>query len=329
MANSSIFLGNSVVDTLYKGDKQIEAIYKGEYQIYSLGEFAGLRITKNLKFGIGGGKANLSLKSSEDWTLATDAEWLHLSSTGGTAGNYKIEVSADENGNGEDRTAEIIASSATYSAVCQVVQYYVQQVSYVYATQNPTTRNMTTAGIVIPNILFGDEFKIVAEMMWEEANGTNGEVTIGYAYKENRGSYYRFSIPVDNDDFRIFHAYRGSWFYDIGSARQYVYKSLTSSLHTFTMVNYKLDADGDYIINRATKAAMPTERYGAEFYIDCQHFKFKSVKAYNGETLVIDAFAALLNGVVGAFDKVSKTFFPLVDANEGNEQYQIEKKYDL
>ena len=145
MANSSIFLGNSVVDTLYKGDKQIEAIYKGEYQIYSLGEFAGLRITKNLKFGIGGGKANLSLKSSEDWTLATDAEWLHLSSTGGTAGNYKIEVSADENGDVKDRTAEIIASSATYSAVCQVVQYYVQQVSYVYATQNPTTRNMTTA----------------------------------------------------------------------------------------------------------------------------------------------------------------------------------------
>ena len=29
MANSSIFLGNGIVDTLYKGGKQIEAIYKG------------------------------------------------------------------------------------------------------------------------------------------------------------------------------------------------------------------------------------------------------------------------------------------------------------
>ena len=327
MANSDIFLGNSVVDTLYKGNNQIEAIYKGEYQIYSLGEFTGLKITKNLKFGINGGKANLSLKSSEDWTLATNAEWLHFSSTGGTAGNYKIEVSADENGNGKDRTAEIIASSATYSAVCQVIQYYVQQVSYVYATQNSTTRNMTTAGIVIPDILFGDEFKIVAEMMWEQANGSNGEVTIGYAYKQNRGSYYRFSAPMDSDDFRFFHS--GYWYYDMGSARENAYKSLTSSLHTFTIENYKLKVDENYIINRTTKGTMPKQRYGAEFYIDCQHFKFKSVKAYNGETLVIDAFAALMNGVVGAFDKVSQTFFPLVDANEGNEQYQIEKKYDL
>ena len=327
MANSDIFLGNSVVDTLYKGNNKIEAIYKGEDQIYSLGEFTGLKITKNLKFGIEGGKANLSLKSSEDWTLATDAEWLHFSSTGGTAGNYKIEVSADENGNGKDRTAEIIASSATYSAVCQVIQYYVQQVSYVYATQNSTTRNMTTAGIVIPDILFGNEFKIVAEMMWEEANGSNGEVTIGYAYKQNRGSYYRFSAPMDSDDFRFFHS--GTWYYDMGSARENAYKSLTSSLHTFTIENYKLKVDENYIINRTTKGTMPKERYGAEFYIDCQHFKFKSVKAYNGDTLVIDAFAALMNGVVGAFDKVSHTFFPLVDANEGNEQYQIEKKYDL
>lgn len=273
MANSDIFLGNSVVDTLYKGNNQIEAIYKGEYQIYSLGEFTGLKITKNLKFGIGGGKANLSLKSSEDWTLATDAEWLHFSSTGGTAGNYKIEVSADENGNGKDRTAEIIASSATYSAVCQVIQYYVQQVSYVYATQNSTTRNMTTAGIVIPDILFGNEFKIVAEMMWEEANGSNGEVAIGYAYKQNRGSYYRFSAPRDSDDFRFFHS--GYWYYDMGSARANEYKSLTSSLHTFTMENYKLKVDENYIINRTTKGTMPKERYGAEFYIDCQHFKFK------------------------------------------------------
>ena len=327
MSNSNIFLGNSVVDTLYKGNNQIEAIYKGEYQIYSLGEFAGLRITKNLKFGIGGGKANLSLKSSEYWTLATDAEWLHFSSTGGTAGNYKIEVRADENGNGKDRTAEIIASSATYSAVCQVIQYYVQQVSYVYATQNSTTRNMTTAGIMIPNILFGNEFKIVAEMMWEKANGSNGEVAIGYAYKQNMGSYYRFSAPKDSDDFRFFHG--GTWYYDMGSARETTYNIPTSSLHTFTMENYKLKVDENYIINRTTKGTMPKERYGAEFYIDCQHFKFKSVKAYNGETLVIDAFAALLNGVVGAFDKVSQTFFPLVDANEGNEQYQIEKKYDL
>lgn len=327
MANSDIFLGNSVVDTLYKGNNQIEAIYKGEYQIYSLGEFTGLKITKNLKFGIGGGKANLSLKSSEDWTLATDAEWLHFSSTGGTAGNYKIEVSADENGNGKDRTAEIIASSATYSAVCQVIQYYVQQVSYVYATQNSTTRNMTTAGIVIPNILFGNDFKIVAEMMWEQANGSNGEVAIGYAYKQNNGSYYRFSAPRDSDDFRFFHG--GYWYYDMGSAREISDKSLTSSLHTFTIENYKLKVDENYIINRTTKGTMPKQRYGAEFYMDCQHFKFKSVKAYNGETLVIDAFAALLNGVVGAFDKVSQTFFPLVDANEGNEQYQIEKKYDL
>lgn len=327
MANSDIFLGNSVVDTLYKGNNQIEAIYKGEYQIYSLGEFTGLKITKNLKFGIGGGKANLSLKSSEDWTLTTNAEWLHFSSTGGTAGNYKIEVSADENGNGKDRTAEIIASSTNYSAVCQVVQYYVQQVSYVYATQNSTTRNMTTAGIMIPNILFEDEFKIVAEMMWEEANGSNGEVTIGYAYKQNYGSYYRFSAPRDSDDFRFFHS--GYWYYDMGSARVNAYKSLTSTLHTFTIENYKLKVDENYIINRTTKGTMPKNRYGAEFYIDCQHFKFKSVKAYNGETLVIDAFAALLNGVVGAFDKVSQTFFPLVDANEGNEQYQIEKKYDL
>ena len=326
MANSDIFLGNSVVDTLYKGNNQIEAIYKGEYQIYSLGEFTGLKITKNLKFGINGGKANLSLKSSEDWTLTTNAEWLHFSSTGGTAGKYKIEVSADENGNGKDRT-EIIASSATYSAVCQVIQYYVQQVSYVYATQNSTTRNMTTAGIVIPDILFGNEFKIVAEMMWEEANGSNGEVTIGYAYKQNYGSYYRFSAPRDSDDFRFFHS--GYWYYDMGSARVNEYKSLTSSLHTFTIENYKLKVDENYIINRTTKGTMPKNRYGAEFYIDCQHFKFKSVKAYNGETLVIDAFAALLNGVVGAFDKVSQTFFPLVDANEGNEQYQIEKKYDL
>lgn len=327
MANSDIFLGNSVVDTLYKGNNQIEAIYKGEYQIYSLGEFTGLKITKNLKFGIEGGKANLSLKSSEDWTLTTDAEWLHFSSTGGTAGNYKIEVSADENGNGKDRTAEIIASSATYSAVCQVIQYYVQQVSYVYATQNSTTRNMTTAGIVIPNILFENEFKIVTEMMWEQANGSNGEVTIGYAYKQNMGSYYRFSAPNDSDDFRFFHG--GSLYYDMGSERALAYKSLTSSLHTFTIENYKLKVDENYIINRTTKGTMPKQRYGAEFYIDCQHSKFKSVKAYNGETLVIDAFAALLNGVVGAFDKVSQRFFPLVDANEGNEQYQIKKEYDL
>ena len=186
---------------------------------------------------------------------------------------------------------------------------------------------MTTAGIVIPDILFGNEFKIVTEMMWEEANGSNGEVAIGYAYKQNMGSYYRFSAPRDSDDFRIFHG--GTWYYDMGSAREISYKSLTSTLHTFTIENYKLKVDENYIINRTTKGTMPKNRYGAEFYIDCQHFKFKSVKAYNGETLVIDAFAALLNGVVGAFDKVSQTFFPLVDANEGNEQYQIEKKYDL
>lgn len=120
---SNLYLGDNQIPTanaIYLGDAGVNTIYLGEEIVYSSGPFVGLKASPNtLDFTNSNNTANMSIRSSEDWTITDDSGgWLSYSTTTGSTGKTVVSVTASTTQ--VDRTATITVTTANYSATIDV-----------------------------------------------------------------------------------------------------------------------------------------------------------------------------------------------------------------
>ena len=120
---SNLYLGDEQLPTsnvLYLGEEAVNTIYLGEDVVYSSGPFVGLKASpKTLDLNNLNPTANITIRSSEDWTITDDSGgWLSYSTTTGTTGKTVVTVTASTTQ--AERTATITVTSANYSATVGV-----------------------------------------------------------------------------------------------------------------------------------------------------------------------------------------------------------------
>lgn len=119
---SNIYLGdnNLLSNTIYLGDNAVNTIYLGEEIIYSNGPFVGLKAApQSLALNNLITTANITIRSSENWTITDDSGgWLSYSTTTGGTGKTVVTVTASTTQ--AERTATITVTSANYSGTIDV-----------------------------------------------------------------------------------------------------------------------------------------------------------------------------------------------------------------
>lgn len=138
-------LGNDEIFECYIGSDAVSEAYLGEDLVFSTGPFVGLKMfPKTMKFmdkAINTGDTfNLSVKSSEDWTLTTDADWFTLSPTTGLGTGEKTIITLTVTSKPSAETINTITcTSANYSASTSTlykIGYGIPANEIWYATSN-------------------------------------------------------------------------------------------------------------------------------------------------------------------------------------------------
>lgn len=117
-----VYLGGNDVTELYLGGNAVSEAYLGDVLVFSSGPFVGLKMSpKTMKFmdkAISTGDTfELSVKSSENWTLTTDADWFTLSPTTGLGTSEKTIITLTVTSKpSAETTNTITCTSANYSA---------------------------------------------------------------------------------------------------------------------------------------------------------------------------------------------------------------------
>ena len=120
-------LGNDEIFECYIGSEAISEAYLGEDLVFSSGPFVGLRLSPNYmvfksKSINTGDTFNLSVKSTEDWTLTTDADWFTLFPTTGLGtGNKEVITLTVTSIPSAETINTITCTSANYSASTSTV----------------------------------------------------------------------------------------------------------------------------------------------------------------------------------------------------------------
>lgn len=117
-----LYLGGDEITEIYLGEDSISEAYLGDVLVFSTGPFVGLRLSpkdmvfKNRSINTGD-TFNLSVKSSEDWSLTTDADWFTLSPTTGLGTSEKTIITLTVTSKpSAETTNTITCTSANYSA---------------------------------------------------------------------------------------------------------------------------------------------------------------------------------------------------------------------
>ena len=166
---SNIYLGdnNLLSNTIFLGDNAVNTIYLGEEIIYSNGPFVGLKASpKTLQLDNNHNTANITIRSSENWTITDDSGgWLSYSTTTGTTGKTVVTVTATTTQ--ADRTATITVTSANYSATTTVQNaehFYLQpqsnEIYYTTRSGNPIGSEYNE-GINIESITYDGDYGII------------------------------------------------------------------------------------------------------------------------------------------------------------------------
>lgn len=191
---SNIYLGdnNLLSNTIFLGDNAVNTIYLGEEIIYSNGPFVGLKASpQSLAFNNISTTANITIRSSENWTITDDSGgWLSYSTTTGGTGKTVVSVTASTTQ--AERTATITLTSANYTATVGVTQKpVVYRDLYVTGTANIVT-DFNPYTFYTQN---NNYMKIV--LCHDYAQGNNG-----YLYKTPT-SWFSFESTIWGSGFNI------------------------------------------------------------------------------------------------------------------------------
>lgn len=125
---SNIFIGSENPEAFMIGSEQVDTIYLGSEIVYQSGPIVGLKMKSSVSLQKGSGEIfNLKIASSEPWTLSVDsnATWLSASTLSGPTGVTTVVLeTTSENDTQSARTTVITATTANFSATCEVTQQY-------------------------------------------------------------------------------------------------------------------------------------------------------------------------------------------------------------
>lgn len=292
-------IGTEELDTIMIGDQPVETIYLGTEVVFQAGEFIGFKMKDTLKVQMSSGSsATLKIQSSEPWAISVDTAvtWLSFSQLTGDTGVTKVTVTAtEENQTGANRSTTITATTANYSATCEVTQLAINYVSYIYA--NPLANDTTTVidtGI-IPTV--NTKFRVQGIYKPLDTSG-NGLNIVGAL----NPSYFLFML-------KNWIGRGNSVLFDIGSNRLESYPQgyiYDDSSFDITCGNNFIDYnDAEYEgVTGTTQSSVSDKSIKIH-----SGWWFKSLQIWDGETLVFNGQAALdPNDVPCVYDSVSDTY---------------------
>lgn len=167
---SNLYLGDEQLPTsnvLYLGEEAVNTIYLGEDVVYSSGPFVGLKASpKTLALNNLNPTANITIRSSENWTITDDSGgWLSYSTTTGVTGKTVVSVTASTTQ--AERTATITVTSANYSA----------------------TIGVTDVALIMP----------LDEVWYKTTNNTSERLRSGTYYIDSNGNQLTYTEAFDSE----------------------------------------------------------------------------------------------------------------------------------
>lgn len=144
-----MYLGNDEIFECYIGTDAITEAYLGEELVFSSGPFSGLKLSpREMTFrsttADTGTTAKLYVKSSEDWTLTTAADWFSLSPSTGVGNSEKTEITLTITSVPSAETTNVISCTTTsFSASSEVIfktSYGIPANEIWYATYDGSSR---------------------------------------------------------------------------------------------------------------------------------------------------------------------------------------------
>lgn len=298
-AYGNIVMGEELISDMKIGDKPVIIAYIGTKPFYApyIPPFSGLVITSAATLGKAtGSTANITIKSSENWTLSipSGATWLSASTLSGYSGKSSVVLSAIEENTASTRTATITASTANYSATCVVTQNYVHLVDYI------CTSSMTwNAGNKIDTQISattGTSMRIVYS-----GAGIGSDRVIGYDWMDS--GYY-------DQGWRIFNGWSDTNTVDINNSRKSNGTPTRQNgvLYDITLGNnYLYDNINETYIIAQGNIQSSVNPLTIKVDVGSQYVKLVEIK--DGETTVFYGQAAIddATGNVGLYDSISNS----------------------
>lgn len=296
-ATSNVFFEVDLIEYM----AEVETIYMGEEIVYQKGNGSGISMRSKAKVGTKSGSTNnLKITSSEPWTLSVDTAvtWLNFSQLTGDTGETIVTITATEdNQTVDNRATTITATTANYSATCEVTQIAVILVDYIHE-QTLKNNPSATDDIIDTNII-----ATTATTYRVKALGKgyyNGNLNVGYFISDLTD--YRLFFPPNEGN---------SLMFDYGNTRINI--SNWGGLYDgrfvdLTCRNYSVSSGNSQtpMITGRTQTTMPQQD---TIKIDVGSWWVKSLEIWDGETKVFDGHAAVLNGTIGLYDSITESMF--------------------
>lgn len=224
--------------------------------------------------------------------------WLSYSQTTGSTGKTVVTVTASTTQ--ADRTATITVTSANYSATISVSQQLIQFVDYVYVDARDNQYVFIDTGIYPTTATtFRVKLKVIEG---------NGGCVVGFSPP---GGGTPTTSSSDSNDYRYINnnGEHSAWF-DFNSGRiqnRYV-ETDANGMNDITFGNYYIQDNltGSIVGTATTQSSMATTTVPIYLSISNRE-RMQSLEIYDGQTLVFNGHAALVDGVYGIYDSVTET----------------------
>lgn len=291
-----LFVGADNPEAFMIGNDEVEVIYMGEEIVYQKGDGSGISMRSKVNVGKNSGSTyDLKITSSEPWTLSVDTAvtWLNFSQLTGDTGQTIVTITAtEENQTGIYRSTTITATTANYSATCEVTQIAVIFVDYIHETTLKT--NTDTADMIDTNIIATTATTFRVKAMGK--GYSNYYISVGY--KTN-----------DTEDYRLFCT--STLYFDINSERIIsenwggVYDGRYIDL---TCRNYSVSSGNSQtpFMTGNTQTAITRPE---TIKVDIGSWWLQSLEIWDGETKVFDGHAAVEDNVIGLYDSITESMF--------------------
>lgn len=148
-----VTLGSLEIEAMYLGDVEIEGLYLGDIPLVEPGPPSWSFSPSAVTMSQASGTTMIRVASPTDWTIdAGQADWITLSTTGGTSGRTVVTMTISEYTGSTSRSATVTAmtTDSASSATCVVTQTYVSGLTIPHLV-NYNAKLYDPAHLTIPN----------------------------------------------------------------------------------------------------------------------------------------------------------------------------------
>jgi len=114
-----MYLGTIDLSDVKFGSHDVSKIMMGTVEVYGAGAFSGLKVRPSTVTLMNTDSEVITIKASEPWTITNIPAWLTVSKTSGTAGTFKVTLTATQGTS--PRTQDLSVTTANYSQTLTVI----------------------------------------------------------------------------------------------------------------------------------------------------------------------------------------------------------------